>query len=133
MTGHMLDGWYSFELAAEEVERRLGVSWGSAQKTVMELCEKGILKWENIRDGGPNVSYNDLQQWLTKKTNRSGGGKQARIISELEKMFNGAPVPERTLRPRKALKEDLLGRDKSLRPLDLSTLKTAIDKYNSTI
>jgi hypothetical protein len=31
--------WLSFQLAAEEVERRLGLSWGAAQKTLIEACE----------------------------------------------------------------------------------------------
>jgi hypothetical protein len=61
----MPGGWCSFDLAAEEVERRLGVSWGKAQKTLMELCEKGTLRWRNVAEGGPNVSGNDLHQWLT--------------------------------------------------------------------
>lgn len=28
--------WIAFNLAAEEVERRLGVSWGMAQKVLLE-------------------------------------------------------------------------------------------------
>ena len=33
--------WLSFPLAAEEVERRLGLTWGLAQKTLIEACESG--------------------------------------------------------------------------------------------
>jgi hypothetical protein len=103
-----LGGWLSFDLASEEVERRLGVTWGAAQKTVLDLCEKGALRWENVPMGGPNVSYNDLQRWLRPKSvTLVRIGKQLRIIAQLEKMFPDG-VPEAGLCPRKALKADLL-------------------------
>ncbi|WP_166145419.1 hypothetical protein [Methylosinus sp. RM1] len=135
-------GMYSFQLASEEVERRLGVSWGAAQKTVLDWCESGALRFENVAMGGPNVSYSDLQRCLEAQashnkidkpkslTLRRVDGKQPRIIERLEKMFpDGVPAPG--LAPRKALKADLLQLDKSLEPLDEATLKSAIDSYNS--
>jgi hypothetical protein len=137
MTGDAADktigGWYSFELAAEEVERRLGVTWGAAQKTVMELCENGTLRWQNVREGGPNVSCNDLRRWLEAKLTRKRGGKQARLTAQLSKMFPNGCVPDPDECPRDALREDLVERDKTLRPLDHATLKKAIDRYNGTI
>jgi hypothetical protein len=63
-----IGGWLSFNLASEEVERRLGVTWGAAQKTVVDWCESGALRWENVPMGGPKVSYNDLQRCLRPKS-----------------------------------------------------------------
>jgi hypothetical protein len=123
-----LGGWLSFNLAAEEVERRQGVTWGEAQKTVVDWCESGALRWENVPIGGPNISWNDLQRCLRRKS-VTLAGKQPRIIAQLEKMFPDG-VPDPALCPRHALKADLLKADKSLAPLDPDTLKRAIDAYN---
>ncbi len=41
-------------------------------------------------------------------------------------------VPSRADYPRKALKADLLNRDRNLHPLDESTLKKAIDEHTAT-
>jgi hypothetical protein len=41
-----------------------------------------------------------------------------------------AGVPHRADCPRERLKADLIRRDHSLKPLDLKTLKTAIEIYN---
>jgi hypothetical protein len=68
----MPGGWYSYDLAAEEVERRLGVSWGLAQKTVAGLCSNGTLRTCPYREGhgGPSVSWADLDQWIVVKLER---------------------------------------------------------------
>ena len=54
--------WLSFQLAAEEVERRLGLSWGAAQKTLIEACEN-----EEVRTRGSDVFDIDLWQWLKRQ------------------------------------------------------------------
>lgn len=124
--------WLSFQLAAEEVERRLGLTWGAAQKTLLELCESGEVRWQSVSHGYPNISRNDLRRWLQEKLTRKTGGKQSRIIALLRTMFPHG-VPDRADRPREPLKAELVERDRSLHPLDLTTLKTAIEVYNRQV
>ncbi len=126
-------GWCTFQWAADEVERRLGVTWGLAQKTILEWCESKAVRWENAPMGGPRISYNDLMRCLEEKLVRKPGGKQARIIELLRERFAGARVPDRDQCPRQALQADLLQKDKTLKPLNLTTLKKAIESYNSAI
>ena len=40
--------WVQFQLAAKEVERRLGVSWGMAQKVLLEACENKEVEWRTL-------------------------------------------------------------------------------------
>jgi hypothetical protein len=121
--------WLSFQLAAEEVERRLGLTWGLAQKTLLELCESDTLRWRQ-HHSGPDVSSNDLRRWLQDKLTRKTGGKQARIIELLRTMFpDGVPDVEHC--PRYTLKAKLLKLNRDLKPLDEATLKSAIDNYNA--
>jgi hypothetical protein len=128
-----IGGWYSFTLAAEIVERRLGITWGLAQKTLLKQCERGAIRWQQRPMGGPDVSCNDLKRWLGGKLNRRHGGKRARIMAQLKVKFHGARVPEPELCPRGPLKDDIEQMDKTLGHLDEATLKTAIDEYNDTI
>jgi hypothetical protein len=121
--------WLSFQLAAEEVERRLGVTWGAAQRQVFDLCESGTVEWRQRYPGGPDVSRGGFRRWLENKLTRKVGGKQSRIRRLLAEMFP-AGVPHRGDCPREPLKAELLERDPGLKPLDLKTLKTAIDAYN---
>jgi hypothetical protein len=123
--------WLSFRLAAEEVERRLGYSWGRAQKTLLDACKRNELRWRNSQEGGPDVFDADLQRWLVRPESRKG--KRPRIIAHLAEMFPNRIVPEPVDCQRKALKADLLQRDRSLSPLDEETLKAAIDEYNRSI
>jgi hypothetical protein len=59
-------------------------------------------------------------------------GKAPLIIEHLKEMHpHGVPDPSHC--PRKALKADLLARDKRLEPLNHATLKSAIDAYNRSI
>ena len=120
--------WLSFRLAAEEVERRLGVTWGAAQKALLDLCESDTVRWQQ-HHSGPHISSNDLRRWLQDKLTRKTGGKQPRIIKLLRRMFPDG-VPDREYRPRKMLKAELVKRDPTLHPLDPKTLATAIDAYN---
>jgi hypothetical protein len=120
--------WLSFQLAAEEVERRRGLTWGAAQKALLDLCESGAVRWQQ-HHSGPNISSNDLRRWLQEKLTRKTGGKQPRIIALLRTMFP-AGVPDRADCPREPLKAELVKRNPSLHPLDFKTLKTAIEAYN---
>jgi hypothetical protein len=43
------EAWFSFRLAAETVERRLGVSWGMAQKLLLEAIESGVIRSKLMR------------------------------------------------------------------------------------
>jgi hypothetical protein len=122
--------WLGFQLAAEEVERRLGLSWGAAQKTLLEACENGEMKWQQ-GSSGPDVLDEDFHRWLGAKLSKPVGGKQARVIPLLREMLQGQPVPPHNLCPRKRLRADLLRRDRSLNPLDLKTLQKAIKEYNA--
>jgi hypothetical protein len=59
--------WFAFKVAADEVERHLGLSWGGAQKTLIEACRNGELRTQPNLDGhGPDVWDIDFWPWLTK-------------------------------------------------------------------
>jgi hypothetical protein len=125
--------WVQFQLAAEEVERRLGLSWGMAQKTLLEACENEEVTWQKASQGGPDVLDTSLLEWLKAKQNPPArGGKQPLILRHLAMMFHDKRVPDPSDCSRKALRADLIKRDRRLDPLDFATLKTAIDKYNTT-
>jgi hypothetical protein len=61
--------WISFELAAEEVERRLGVSWGKAQKVLLEACKNKEVKSQRT-ECGPDVLDTEFRAWLKEKQGR---------------------------------------------------------------
>jgi hypothetical protein len=61
------------------------------------------------------------------------GGKQPRIIKQLEKRFNGEAVPGRSECPREALTAYLVKADPSLAPLTHKTLNKAIESYNASL
>ena len=122
--------WLSFQVAAEEVERRLGLTWGMAQKVLLEACENEEVKSQR-GEGGPEILDTSFLEWLRAKQNPRRGGKQPRILKHLAAMFPNERVPEPSLKPRHILKSDLLRREPSLAPLDDATLKTAIDNYNA--
>ena|SRR6266446_8318472 len=75
-------GWLSFRLAAEEVERWRGCSWGAAQKAVIDACNKGELRWRRSSQGGPDVFDADLRRWLQQPVARSRATKK-RDLAEL--------------------------------------------------
>jgi hypothetical protein len=124
--------WVQFQLAAKEVERRLGLSWGMAQKVLLEACENEEVTWQKASQGGPDVLDISLLEWLKAKQNPPRGGKQPRILKHLAAMFPNERVPEASLKPRHILRADLLKRDPDLKPLDEGTLRRAIDTYNAT-
>ena len=123
--------WIAFQLAAEEVERRLGVSWGMAQKVLLEACENKEVEWRRT-EGLSDIDDTSFLEWLRVKQYPQPGGKQPRILKHLADMFPNERVPEASLAPRYALKAELLKRDPGLAPLDVGTLKRAIDAYNAT-
>jgi len=70
--------WLGFQLAAEEVERTLGVSWGAAQKSLLDACKCGDVASRQGDPGhGPDVTSVSFERWLqakaapSKKTRRS--------------------------------------------------------------
>ena len=75
------------------------------------------------------VSEIDFRNWLERQPIQPTGGKQSRLARLLAEMFP-AGVPSRADCPREPLRATLLKRDPSLNPLDLKTLKTAIDAHN---
>lgn len=89
--------WLSFPLAAEEVERRLGLTWGLAQKTLIEACESGEIETQSNYCGkGPSVFDVDFYKWLTsaakpKRTSRPQA-LVLRAISELG-LADNLPTP----------------------------------------
>lgn len=60
--------WLSFVVAAEIVERELGLSWGAAQKALMDACRADKLRYQNRPSGGPDVFDVDLHAWLRLET-----------------------------------------------------------------
>jgi hypothetical protein len=123
--------WIGFQLAAEEVERRLGLTWGKAQKVLLEACENEELTSRRA-EGGPDVLDTSFLEWLKVKQNPRPAGKQPRILKHLAVMFPNERVPIPDLCPRYTLKADLLKADPGLAPLDEATLKAAIEKHNAT-
>ena len=82
------------------------------------------------------VSTDDLAYWLDKQTEpkptQGAFGKVPLIIDQLRQLYPEG-VPDRAHCPREPLKADLLKRDKRLSPLDLKTLRSAIDQYNAEL
>jgi succinate dehydrogenase flavin-adding protein (antitoxin of CptAB toxin-antitoxin module) len=128
-------GWLSFQIAAEEIERRLGLSWGAAQKGLLEACEKGEMRTQKVErfERFPDVLDADFFAWLEAKLKRDRGGKQPRIRKLLAEMFQGRRVPNPKLCPRDRLRADIVKADRSLHPLDFKTLSTAIKAHNSEV
>lgn len=119
-----------FTLAAQTVERELGLSWGAAQKALLDARAAGLMQCRENSDGTFDVLDTDLERWLKAKQTKPKGGKQPRIIKHLAQMFpDGVPEPAKV--PRYELKSNLLRREQSLAPLDDQTLKDAIDAYNA--
>jgi hypothetical protein len=72
-----------------------------------------------------------LPPWLQLK-NAPTTGKKPKLRKYFEEHFSEG-VPSPSLEPRKTLQGKLLEWDSTLAPLDLGTLKTAIDEYNASI
>ena len=122
--------WLGFTWTATEVERCLGLSWGAAQKLIIDACENEEMRSRTRLGDGPDVVDIDFAKWLTAKLERKPGGKQPRIIKLLAAKFPFG-VPKPGLCPRKSLISELLKLDPSLKTIDEATLKKAIGAYNA--
>jgi hypothetical protein len=145
--------WIEFYYAANLVGDKLAIPPGAAKTQLCKLCASGQIKgiaswdpedepepipaewWRNKRytaswDWVVAVSGPDLRNWLKHQSaTPTAGGKQSRIARLLAEMYPTG-VPNRGDCPRWPLRATLLKRDASLKPLDLKTLKTAIDAFN---
>ena len=122
--------WVNFKSAAEMVERELGVSWGAAQRMLLDACNNKEIKTKD-ETYCASVLDVDCLRWIETKKTKQTGGKVALIIVYLTEMYpDGVPIAE--LCNRQDLQGKLIARDKTLSPLDPKTLKKAIDKYNAS-
>jgi hypothetical protein len=58
--------WLGFQFAAEEVERRLGCSWGAAQKALLDAIAREDVRSQPSPDGGDVWSV-DVQRLIEGK------------------------------------------------------------------
>jgi hypothetical protein len=142
--------WLEFKRAIVELADKLAIPPGAAEAKLHKLCASGLIRAvgfdEDTKEPAPippsewpdddlprmavMVSNLDFYDWLERQLPQlTAGGKQSRIIRQLAEMFPDG-VPHRGDRPREQLKAELVKRDPSLKPLDLKTLKTAIEFYN---
>ena len=93
--------WLSFQLAADEVERRFGLTRRGAEYAVVDAIESGKLKWRRVQ-AGPDVLYADLRRWLDPPTINAtisisvarpkSTWQQLRVMRYLREMYpNGVP------------------------------------------
>jgi len=147
--------WFDFDRAANELADKLVIHPSAAQAQLRKLCASGEIRaigTDNPSEEQPTpippsqwheeddlprpdvlVSNIDFYNWLNRQpANPTAGGKQSRLVRLLAEMFPGG-VPNRADCPREPLKAELLKRDPSLKPLDLKTLKTAIETCNRVV
>jgi hypothetical protein len=149
--------WVYFHWAADKIGDKLAITPGAAQARLRKLCASGeirtMMSWDNEepetispsqwRDEDVDliapldfltvaVNRSDLRRWLDQQPTQAAGGKQSRVARLLAEMFP-AGVPTRADCPREPLRAELIKRDPSLQPLDLKTLKTAIEMYNRQV
>jgi hypothetical protein len=149
--------WVHFPWAVDIMLQSLSVI-GPAEAQLRRLCANGEIRailfedvdepeqpqaippnrWrdeavDHTRNCFVGVSRTDFEHWLSKRpTQPSAGGKQSRLVRLLAEMFP-AGVPNRADCPREPLRAELLKCDPSLKPLDLKTLKTAIETCNRVL
>ena len=146
--------WVYFHWAASEISDKLAIPSRSAKAHLRKLCASGEIRAISSAESDlleepepipPSrwrdediaaswrlliaVSRNDLRNWLSHQSTSAAGGKQSRITRLLAEMYPRG-VPTRADCPREGLRATLVRRDPSLKPLDLKTLKTAIDAFN---
>jgi len=143
--------WLNFDRAINELADKLAIPPSAAQAQLCKLCASGQIRTvgtdgnEELKPIPPSqwrdedepaiisVSNIDFYNWLNRQpTHPTAGGKQSRLVRLLAEMFP-AGVPNRADCPREPLKAELLKRDPSLKPLDLKTLKTAIETCNRVV
>jgi hypothetical protein len=140
-----------FDRAAEKIANKFAIPPAAAKARLRKLCASGEIRsvGTNDPDEMPKrirprqwrdedidliilevlVSDSDVLSWLNQQPTQAAGGKQSRIARLLAEMFPTG-VPNRADCPRWPLRAALIKRDHSLKPLDLKTLKTAIETYN---
>ena len=129
--------WLSFQISAEEVERRLGLNPTDAQKALLEACANYQVRSRQGEDG-LEVRDMDFVHWLRAKQGlpvrsraKTPAAKWSRIMDQLTRIFpNG--VPDRTRYTRKLLKANLIMWDPGLFPIDRAMLGKAIEEYNAS-
>jgi hypothetical protein len=76
------DAWLGFQFAAEEIERRLGYSWGAAQKVLLDAIEHGAVRSQrNADDGDPDVWGGHLQRLIEGKLKPKGRARPQRELA----------------------------------------------------
>jgi hypothetical protein len=146
--------WVYFHWAANEISDKLAIPSRAAKAHLRKLCASGEIKTISSDESDlleepehipPSrwrdediaaswrllvaVSRSDLRNWLSRQSTSAAGGKQSRITRLLAEMYSRG-VPNRGDCPREGLRASLLKRDPSLRPLNLKTLKIAIETFN---
>jgi hypothetical protein len=142
--------WLEIDRAVIELADKFAISPNAAEAQLHKLCASGEIR--AVGTDNPNeerakpippsewrdddlpvrdilVSNIDFYNWLNRQPTHPAGGKQSRIVKLLSEMFPTG-VPNRADCPREPLRASLLKRDPSLKPLDLKTLKSAIDAFN---
>jgi len=77
------EAWFSFRLAAETVERRLGVNSGMAQKLLLEAIESGDVKARRSEDSDdPDVWSVDFENWLERQKPKKKASPQQDLARE---------------------------------------------------
>jgi hypothetical protein len=88
--------------------------------------------WSNATDTTTDGSTSTSDAVPTTRVEPQALGKTPRIIKYLKERYpEGVPDPAHC--PRKALQKTLIERDQSLSPLNLGTLKKAIDAHNANL
>jgi hypothetical protein len=141
--------WQRREGITDDGERRYLLDAEKFPDDIRELYERMQEARRKLQDAGVDpellddddssvgifVNGDDFHHWLNELKPPSGSGKggKAPLIIEHLKGLHPQGVPDPSHCPRKALKADLLARDKRLEPLDDATLKSAIDTFNRSI
>jgi hypothetical protein len=81
------EAWFSFRLAAETVERRLGVNSGMAQKLLLEAIESGVIRSQRDESEeehplGPSVWSADFEDWIEMKQKPKQASPQQDLARE---------------------------------------------------
>jgi hypothetical protein len=86
-----LDAWLSSQLAADEVERRLAVSWGTAQKALLGAIESGDVRLQSRSGGFPDVWSVDFERWVQAKQPRKKRSSPQQDLAKkaIAALYNG--------------------------------------------
>jgi hypothetical protein len=123
--------WVPYSAAVHEAERQLGIPLIKAHEALSAAVENNEVTSRRDEENDLFVLDTSVLDWIKRRQSR--GGKQPRIRKLLAQRFPNCEVPEPKLCPRLPLRAELVKADPSLDPLNLSTLKTAIDDHNAAI